>query len=88
LFRDRFGNYEHFVKEYIHDSRRYESIRVCEPDSVTYSPLPLVQLVKPSVLSRIRENRSVKTSEIGTLSKFFFVPKHIENEAVNRLELL
>lgn len=49
-------NLEQLVSK-IHDTNKYDTIRVTEPDIFDYKWQPIIQFVMPTSLSRLRENK-------------------------------
>lgn len=50
---------ENLVKN-IREDDKYDTIRVAEPDLFEYKSFPLVQLTKPSAISKIRFSKPTK----------------------------
>jgi len=68
----------------IKEDKKYETIRVAEPDLFPYKKLPLVQFVKPTIISRIRFNKSIPEERLSdpnfTLTDFYFTDNREETD--------
>ena len=78
----------------ITEDKKYETIRVEEPDLFEWKPLPLLQFIMPTFGKKtiIRENRSLNLdkamNEEFTLRKFLFSAKDEKEDTDTKLALL
>ena len=77
--------------ECIKEDTEFDTIRVAEPDLFDYKPLPMVQLVKPSTMSKVRFSNSISKSHSlapsFTLKDMYFSnDKYYTDQKLNTLK--